>query len=151
MENPRCRPPEKKNRPALAKSPANRLDLASPAVVERFSESMSPEEKMRRIDDLLSHVWMVRTFVKHSEEAEEDDDLNEVHRKLYDFMLALGNAWKQQDADAYLKQAGKKLRRLREATELFAEIQPEVSTHTNFQMARHSLEVAVNEIAEILK
>ena len=112
---------------------------------------MLPEEKMRRIDDLLSHVWMVRTFVKHSEEAEEDDDLNEVHRKLYDFMLALGTAWKQQDADAYLKQARKKLRRLREATELFAEIQPEVSTHTNFQMARHSLEVAVNEIAEILK
>ncbi len=111
---------------------------------------MTPEEKMRRIDDLLSHVWTVRTFVKHSEEAEEDDELNEVHRKLYDFMLSLGTAWKQQDAEAYLKQAKKKLRRLREATELFAEIQPEVSTHTNFQMARQSLEVAVAEINQML-
>ncbi len=112
---------------------------------------MTPDEKMRRIDDLLSHVWMVRTFVKHCEEAEEDDELNEVHRKLYDFMLALGTAWKQQDANAYLKQAQKKLKRLREATELFADIQPDVSTHTNFQMARHSLEVAVSEIVSILK
>ena len=112
---------------------------------------MSPEEKMRRIDDLLAHVWMVRTFVKHSEEAEEDEELSEVHRTLYDYMLSLGTAWKAQDADAYLKQATKKLRRLREATELFAEIQPEVSTHTNFQMALHSLKIAVGQIEELLQ
>jgi hypothetical protein len=112
---------------------------------------MTPEEKMRRIDDLLSHVWMVRTFVKHSEEAEEDDDLHEVHRGLYDYMLALGTAWKQQDAEMYLKQATKKLRRLRAATDLFAEVQPEVSTHTNFQMARQSLEVAVRQVVDLLE
>lgn len=112
---------------------------------------MTPEEKMRRVDDLLAHVWMVRTFVKHSEEAEEDDDLHDVHRGLYDYMLALGNAWKQQEAEAYLKQARKKLRRLKEAAELLAEVQPEVSTHTNFQMARQSLEVAVRQIIDLLE
>lgn len=112
---------------------------------------MTPEEKMRRVDDLLAHVWMVRTFVKHSEEAEEDDDLHDVHRGLYDYMLALGNAWKQQEAEAYLKQSRKKLRRLKEAAELFAEVQPEVSTHTNFQMARQSLEVAVRQIVDLLE
>ena len=28
-------------------------------------------EKMVEVDDLLTHVWMVRTFLKHSEEAED--------------------------------------------------------------------------------
>jgi cob(I)alamin adenosyltransferase len=112
---------------------------------------MSPEETMRRIDDLLSHVWMVRTFVKHCEEAEEDEDLQEVHRTLYDYMLALGGPLRAGDAEAYLKQARKKLTRLSKAEELFREIQPEVSTHTNFQMAAHSLTSAVAEIRELLK
>ena len=111
---------------------------------------MSPEETMRRIDDLLAHVWMVRTFLKHSDEAEDDDDVREVHRVLYDYMLALGTAWKAQDAEAYLKQARKKLRRLCDANRQFTEVQPEVSTHTNFEMARRSLEVAVSEISRLL-
>jgi hypothetical protein len=111
---------------------------------------MSPEDRMRRIDTLLSHVWMVRTFLKHSEEAEHDEELCEVHRGLYDCMLALGGPLQAKDATAYLKQARKKLARLRRATELFVEIQPEVSTHTNFQMAAQSLAAAVEEIAALL-
>ena len=106
---------------------------------------------MRRIDDLLSHLWMVRTFVKHSEEAEEDDELNQVHRGMYDYMLALGGPWKEQNADAYLKQARKKLSKLQAVVRLFAEIQPEVSEHTNFKMARHSAETVVQEIATLLE
>ena len=51
---------------------------------------MEAADKVKKIDELLSHVWMVRTFLKHSEEAEEDDELLEVHRTLYDYMLALG-------------------------------------------------------------
>ena len=38
---------------------------------------MTNESQMHQIDRLLSHVWMVRTFLKHSEEAEEDDELRE--------------------------------------------------------------------------
>jgi cob(I)alamin adenosyltransferase len=105
---------------------------------------------MQRIDTVLSHVWMVRAFLKHSEEAEEDDELREVHRTLYDYMLALGGPLKAGDAEAYLKQARKKLSKLRKATELFLEIQPEVSTHTNFQMAAQSLKTAVAKIDELL-
>jgi hypothetical protein len=111
---------------------------------------MPPEELMHRIDTLLSHVWMVRTFLKHSEEAEEDDELCEVHRALYDYMLALGEPFQNGDATAYLKQATKKLSKLRKATELFLEIQPEISDHTNFRMAALSLRVAVAEIGELL-
>lgn len=111
---------------------------------------MSPLETMQRLEALLTHVWMVRTFIKHSEEAEEDDELKEIQQVLYDYMLALGTAWKDQDTDAYLHQAHKKLTRLVRATEQFAEIQPEVSSHMNYQMAVRSLQAAVGEISEIL-
>ena len=105
---------------------------------------------MQRIDTLLSHVWMVRTFLKHSEETNDDDDLQDVHRTLYDYMLALGGPGTAGDARAFLKQAKKKLSKLRKATEMYLEIQPEVSSHTNFQMAARSLQAAVAEIDEVL-
>lgn len=105
---------------------------------------------MRRVDALLSHVWMVRTFLKHCEEAEEDEELCDVHRTLYDCMHALGGPLAAGDAEGYLKQARKKLSKLRAAAELFAEIQPEVSGHTNFVMARQSLTTAVGEVAAAL-
>jgi hypothetical protein len=105
---------------------------------------------MQRIDTLLSHVWMVRAFVKHSDEAQEDDELASVHRELYDYMLALGAPLKAGDADEYLRLATKKFGKLRQAADLFREIQPEVSSHTNFQMAAQSLAAAVREIGELL-
>ncbi len=108
-------------------------------------------QAMQRIDLLLSHVWMVRTFLKHCDEAIEDGELCDVHRGLYDYILALGKPWKDQDAAAYLKQAKKKLRRLNVAAELFNEIQEEVSGHTNFQMAARSLNGAVAEIQQIIE
>jgi cob(I)alamin adenosyltransferase len=112
---------------------------------------MTPHERMQRIDTLLSHVWMVRAFVKHSDEATEDDELASVHRDLYDYMLALGAPLKAGDAGEYLKLAKKKLSKLRKATELFAEIQPEISSHTNFQMAVQSLKAAVQAIGELVE
>ena len=112
---------------------------------------MNLENKVREIDDLLSHVWMVRTFLKHSEEAEEDDELNEVFRTLYDYMLALGGPLKDGDYEKYIKQAKKKLKKLKNATELFLEIQPEISSHTNFQMAAQSLKISVDQIVEIIE
>ena len=111
---------------------------------------MTDEEKVKKIDDLLSHVWMVRTFLKHSEEGEEDEELNEVHRTYYDYMLALGPALASGDDQKYLKQAKKKLKRLRNATELFLEIQPEISSHTNFQMAARSAQLAVAQIVDLI-
>lgn len=106
---------------------------------------------MHQIDQTLSHIWMVRTFIKHSEEAEEDEDLRDVHRGLYDYMLALGEPLSRGDAGGYLRQARKKLGKLRQATELYEETQPEISSHTNFQMARVSLRRAVDEITALLE
>lgn len=112
---------------------------------------MTRDEAMRRIDTLLAHVWMVRAFLKHSDEAAEDEELQEVHRTLYDYHLAVGAAWREQNADEYLHLARKKFAKLRQASENFARIGPEVSTHTNFQMAAASLGAAVAEIGQILE
>jgi hypothetical protein len=111
---------------------------------------MNRDEAMRRIETLLSHVWMVRAFVKHSDEAAEDEELQEVHHTLYDYQLAVGAAWREQNVDEYLLAARKKFAKLRQASEDFARLQPEVSTHTNFQMAVASLRAAVTEIGQIL-
>ncbi|MBB74130.1 MAG: amidohydrolase [Planctomycetaceae bacterium] len=112
---------------------------------------MTNESLMHQIDTLLSHVWMVRTFLKHSEEAQEDDELREVHRGLYDYMLALGGPYRDKDEQAYLKQARKKLTKLRRTVDLFLEVQPEISSHTNFLMAAQSLSAAVGAISELLE
>lgn len=106
---------------------------------------------MQAIDDEVAHMWMVRTFLKHSDEAAEDEELASVHRDLYDFMLALGPAVDAQDGAAYRKMAKKKLSKIRNATALFIEIQPEVSGHTNFKMAARSLQLAVARIEQLLQ
>jgi cob(I)alamin adenosyltransferase len=105
---------------------------------------------MHAIDTQLSHVWMVRAFVKHSEEAAEDEELAEVHRELYDYMLALGGPLKEGNADEYLKLANKKFGKLKRAAEQFERIQPEVSQHTNFIMAVASLKATVGEVERLL-
>ena len=114
-------------------------------------DTMNSAQMMERVDTLLSHVWMVRTFLKHSDEAEEDDELCDVHRTLYDYMLALGAPLKAGDAEAYLKQARKKFAKLKRATGQFREIQPEISGHMNFQMAAQSLGAAVDEIGDLFE
>lgn len=112
---------------------------------------LTAKERVQKIDDLLSHIWMVRTFLKHSEEAEEDDELCDVHRDLYDYMLALGAPLKAGDDAKYLKVAKKKLKRLKAANTLFTEIQPEISSHTNFQMAAQSLRLAVAQVIALIE
>jgi len=108
-------------------------------------------EKVARLDELVSHLWMVRTFLKHCEEAEEDEELCEIHRDLYDFMLAIGGPSRDKDDAACLKIAKKKLKRIKAARDLFLKIQPDVSTHTNFRMTAASLNTVVNEIQAILE
>ena len=115
-------------------------------IVDPRSESL-----MQEVDGWLSHVWMVRAFLKHSDEAADDEELAEVHRGLYDFMLALGPSLDAADAVRYLRIARKKIGKLRAATESFRALQPEVSGHMNFRMAAKSLTLAVNRIDELLR
>ncbi len=106
---------------------------------------------MQEVDGWLSHVWMVRAFLKHSDEATDDEELADVHRGLYDFMLALGPSLDSGDAVRYLRIARKKIGKLKKATESFRELQPEVSGHMNFRMAAKSLTLAVQRVDELLQ
>lgn len=106
--------------------------------------------KVVAIDQQIAHLWMVRTFLKHADEAEEDEELRSVVRDIYDFILAVGPMDAVDDEAVYLKMAKKKLSKLRKATELYEEIQPEVSGHTNFMMAAKSLRLALDAITRIL-
>ncbi len=107
-------------------------------------------ELMHEVDDWLSHVWMVRAFLKHSDEATDDEELADVHRGLYDFMLALGPSLDTGNAERYLRIARKKIGKLRAASALFRELQPEISGHMNFRMAAKSLSLAVQRVDELL-
>ena len=116
--------------------------------------SERPVESNRKvvlIDQQVAHLWMVRTFLKHADEAEEDEELRSVVRDVYDFILAVGPMDAVDDDAVYLKMAKKKLSKLRKATELYEEIQPEVSGHTNFMMAAKSLRLALDTITKILQ
>jgi len=114
------------------------------------SDSGDPMDPVRAIDTEVAHVWMIRTFLKHADESEDDEDLRDIVRDLYDFILALGPLDEVEDPAAYMKMARKKFSKLRKATELYEEIQPEVSGHTNFVMAARSLRTSVNRIEAIL-
>lgn len=107
--------------------------------------------KVRAIDSQVAHLWMVRTFLKHADEAEEDEELRDVVRDLYDFILALGPTDEIEDPNRYLKAVKKKISKLAAATKIYEEIQPEVSGHTNFVMAAKSLRLVTDAIAAIIR
>jgi hypothetical protein len=126
-------------------------EIASTEISEAGAGSSAQIAMMSEIDNWISHVWMVRTFLKHSDEATDDEELAEVHRGLYDFMLALGPSLDTGDAQRYLKIARKKIGKLRAVTADFVELQPEVSGHMNFKMAAKSLSLAVKQIDRLLQ
>jgi len=115
------------------------------------AQSGSLSAAVTAIDEQLSHLWMVRTFIKHSDEAQEDEDLRDIARDLYDYILAVAPAKLAEDDGAYLKMARKKFSKLRKAAELYDEIQADVSSHTNFEMANKSLQLVVRQIDSILQ
>jgi hypothetical protein len=126
-------------------------EIASTEISEAGAGSSAQIAMMSEIDNWISHVWMVRTFLKHSDEATDDEELAEVHRGLYDFMLALGPSLDTGDAQRYLKISRKKIGKLRAVTADFVELQPEVSGHMNFKMAAKSLSLAVKQIDRLLQ
>ena len=128
----------------------NETENEGPGLFTTGAGDPAATELMHEVDGWLSHVWMVRAFLKHSDEATDDEELADVHRGLYDFMLALGPSLDARDAVRYLRIAKKKIGKLRAAAELFRELQPEISGHMNFRMAAKSLSLAVHRVDELL-
>lgn len=112
----------------------------------------TPEETLEslieRCQKQMAHAWMVRTFLKHSEEVEDFPELMEMVRSAFDTSRALET--RLDDPPGYFKMLGKKIGKLRKATEQFAIDAPEASIHTNFQQAVISMQTVVDEVESIL-
>jgi hypothetical protein len=111
---------------------------------------VSPSEAVERLQGVLAHLWMVRTFLKHAEEIQEDEELLDVPRTLFDYVRAVEPALQRNDTKEYLHRVRGKLPKLRRAAELLQSEFRRVSAHTNFEMAAESLTACVRQIEEIL-
>ena len=111
---------------------------------------MTPEQAMERINDILAHAWMVRTFLKHADEIQDDEEMLDVHRGIFDFIRATEPAWQRQDATEYIHRVRGKIGKLRRVSEYLSREWRRVSTHTNFEMAAKSLAGCVHQVEEIL-
>jgi hypothetical protein len=111
---------------------------------------MTPDRAMERIHRVLAHAWMVRAFLKHAEEIQEEEDFLEVHRVVFDYIRALEPSYERRDAKEFVRRASGKLPKLRQAADFLASEYQRISDHTNFQMAAASLKTCVEEIAAAL-
>jgi hypothetical protein len=111
---------------------------------------MTAPDAMERINLILAHAWMVRQFLKHADEVQDDEEMLDVHRMIFDYTRALELSYQRRDAAEYLRRARGKLSKLRKVAEFFHESYRRVSDHTNFQMAAVSLKFVVQQIEEVL-
>jgi hypothetical protein len=111
---------------------------------------VTPEEAIARLNIVLAHAWMVRTFLKHADEVQEDADMLEVPRTIFDYVRATEPAAQRGDTKDFLHRIRGKLTKLRRVAEYLAAEYKRVSDHTNFLMASLSLTGCVREIEEIL-
>ena len=111
---------------------------------------MSPEEAMARINDLLAHAWMVRTFLKHADEIQENEEMLEVPRTLFDYCRAVEPSHARGDASEYVRRAKGKLSKLRKVVEYYAANYRSVSDHTNYQMVDVSLRTMFRDLEAAL-
>jgi hypothetical protein len=111
---------------------------------------MSPDEAMQRLNTVLAHAWMVRTFLKHADEIQDDEEMLEVPRMIFDFIRAVEPSSQRKDSAEYLRRLQGKLPKLRRVADLFEREYRRVSDHTNFEMAALSLRGCIRHIDEIL-
>lgn len=113
---------------------------------------MTIDQVISRCDDVMAHAWMVRTFIKHSEECEDYPELlglMGIVRGVFDTSRALET--RADDPAAYLHMLRKKIGKLKQATELFSTEAVQVSVHTNFVMAVRSIQVCVSDLELLLE
>ena len=111
---------------------------------------MTPDAAMQRINLILAHAWMVRQFLKHADEAQDDAEMLDVHRTIFDYTRGVEPSLQRGDAAEYVRRARGKLSKLRKAADWFQDNYRRVSDHTNFQMAALSLKFVVEQIEEVL-
>jgi hypothetical protein len=110
---------------------------------------MSAAEAVERLNTLLAHAWMIRTFLKHADEIQADEGMLDVPRTLYDSIRAVEPARERGDHGDFLRRLKGKLPKLRRAAEHFRTHFKAFSPHTNFEMAALSLSGVVRQMEEV--
>lgn len=103
---------------------------------------------VERGQKIMAHGWMVRTFVKHSDEVDDFPELNEMARTIFDVFRAVET--QVNDPVAYFRTIRKKLARLRAAADQFEKDAWHASTHTNFQQAVVASKFVGEQLQELL-
>ena len=103
------------------------------AVADQFS----PQDIVSECQKQLAHAWVVRAFVRHSDEAEDFSEITEIGHAVFDLMRALET--RADDPSGYFRMLQKKLAKFKQAIEQFSTEAPKISAHTNFQQAVVSL------------
>ena len=101
-----------------------------------------------RSQKVMSHAWMVRTFVKHSDGVDDFPQLNEMARTIFDVFRAVET--QVGDPSAYFRTVRKKISKLRAAAEQFEKDAWHASTHTNFQQAVISAKFVAEQLQELV-
>ena len=125
-------------------------DILPTAPTEPVGEARAQQltKLVERSQKLMSHAWMIRTFVKHSDEVEDFPQLNEMARTIFDVFRAVET--QIHDPAGYFKTVRRKLGKLQAATEQFAKDAWHASTHTNFQQAVIASRFLVEQLSESL-
>ena len=112
-------------------------------------EPISPADAVARLQVVFAHAWMVRSYVKHSEEIEDFPELMQIVRAVFDTSRALEPH--VDDPLKYLQTLRKKLSALRKAVIQFREDAPRASDHTNYRQAVISMDGCISEIEQVLE
>ena len=111
---------------------------------------MTLEEAAVRVDTVMAHAWMVRTFLKHAEEIAENDEFLDVPRTIFDCIRAVEPARQRGDLPEFVHRLRGKISKLRKAATFFAANYRQITDHTNWQMAALSLTGVVGQLEEIV-
>ena len=109
---------------------------------------MTPEQIVDRCQNIMAGAWMVRTFVKHSDEIEEFPELMGIVRAVFDTSRALET--RIADPPGYLHLLRKKIGKLRKAAAQFRSDAAAASSHTNFSQAVVAIEFCVEQLEEMV-
>jgi hypothetical protein len=114
-----------------------------------FSQSEpKPQDIVDECQKQLAHAWVVRAFVRHSDEAEDFPEITEIGRAVFDLTRALES--RVSDPAGYFCMLRKKLGKFRQVSEEFANETPMISTHTNFKQAVVSIRAVVERLEQLL-
>ena len=110
---------------------------------------MTADEAVARLNTILAHAWMVRTFLKHADEIQDNAEMLDVPRTLYDTIRSVEPAFQRGDVPEFLRRLKGKVSKVRRVAHYFRDHFREFSPHTNFEMASASLLGVVTALDEV--